>query len=323
MSFFARQTVARPITRRSHRHRGQMFAKLRLEEFEDRCIPATFHVTVNTDTPGQLVNGELRKAILDARAHYQNAQAQNPPQNPVEVIDFKNPNNNNAELNGAIQLAAALPALNFRFLITGPGSNKLTIQVAPMAAFRVFTIEGKAGTIQGLALNGGDVSNQANQPDFRGGTIYSTGDLTLKDVAISGSAALTGGGIESRGNLTLEEGTSITNCTAVASANVAGSGEGGGIHMVQGGTLKITLSRFDTNKTESGRGGGVYTDRPTTIDRSTFVYNEAFDGGRALPHSSDEHNHEFDLLQKQGHTTLGGRDSSCQRNADCHQLDDR
>ncbi len=190
--------------------------------------------------------------------------------NVDQTIDFRNPNTG-ALLNGAIQLAAALPNINFRFLIDGPGKN-LTIKGG--AGYRVFNIVDKIGTIRGLTLMNGDV--RGNPPgDEWGGAIRNVGKLTVKEVSIQNCKADGGGGIYSNSDLTLTK-TDISNCQAVNNG-------GGGILSLS----KLEMSECEiSNNAASRSGGGLYTvsttTTTTTIDKSTFKYNSANQSGGAI-----------------------------------------
>jgi hypothetical protein len=251
---------------------------LRVEELEPKIAPAIFHVWKITDTPGQAVAGELRKAVNDAIADWN----VNAGPNVVEAIDFLDPNNNMAALAGNIQLGAVLPNINFNFQIDGPGqginvngadTNKLTI-TAPKTG-RVFTLTGANGTISGLKLEGGNVSGVGDN----GGVIsVAGGNLTLSKTLVRGGTAVKGGGIYSFiGNLTVNQ-CEISGNTAVVDNDKAG-GLGGGICSdCETCKLNITQTYMEQN-TAAIMGGAVFTHEVTTIDTSTIKYNSAQNGG--------------------------------------------
>src|SRR5713101_2052300 len=86
--------------------RPNLRTRLHMEPLEERATPAgLYHVWRTTDTVVGSPLGELRKAVEQAAADF----AAN---GGLETIDFKDPNNGNAILNGNIRLAQKLDDIN-------------------------------------------------------------------------------------------------------------------------------------------------------------------------------------------------------------------
>jgi predicted outer membrane repeat protein len=125
--------------------------------------------------------------------------------------------------------------------ILGPGKDVLTIDADENS--RVMSVAGGiTAAIVGMTLSGGDTTGF-------GGAIYSQGDLTIRDLAISGNSA----------------------------------NQGGGIYQL-GGQLSISSSAIFDNQAGS-LGGGIYSNdaSSTTIDSSAIYLNSAnLFGGLAI-----------------------------------------
>lgn len=123
-------------------------------------------------------------------------------------------------------------------------------------------------------------------------TVDSGGSLSLSNSVITGNQAVSGGGINSSGTLTIEKGA-ITNNTAtdsgggvrisggtasilnvlIANNNVPGSGpSNGGGGIANAGSLRLTSSTVSDNTT-AGSGGGILSTSALTIDMSTIAFN--------------------------------------------------
>jgi len=175
--------------------------------------------------------GSLRDAIIQANTA------------PGSTIGFA--------VTGTITLASAVPLLTANMMITGPGATQLTVNGTNASA--VFTLSGPITvSISGLTVTGG-----ISAPDAAG----SAATLDLTRVIVSNNTASNGGGIFSRGNLTVT--------SSLISGNT-GSNSGGGIYAE--GTLTVTDSTISGNR--SGQGGSMNPASATvTVTRSTFTGN--------------------------------------------------
>lgn len=137
--------------------------------------------------------------------------------------------------------------------ISGPGSDKLTIDAAALSGVPVFSHSG-AGT---LAIDHVAVVN---------GTKY-------RNEGVSG-----GGCISSQGNLKLDH-VLVSNCTMTAKMPLPHA-RGGAIYA--NGYVKLTQSVVSDSSTQAmyaTYGGGVYAKGGVTIDHSTISGNTADNGG--------------------------------------------
>jgi CSLREA domain-containing protein len=167
---------------------------------------------------------------------------------------------------GILYLYAGELLINKNLTIQGSGRNALTIDAGGLTSptSRVFAVAaGSTVTITNIGIIGGNVGPNAN-----GGGILNHGTLMLNGVGIASNLAKSGGGIYNDGNLT------ITNSTL--GSNTASS-IGGGIAS-GGGSLSLDGVQVFANAA-TGNGGGIYTVGPTTIRRSTIIWNRAASGG--------------------------------------------
>ncbi|MCC9655500.1 Ig-like domain-containing protein [Rhodopirellula halodulae] len=155
--------------------------------------------------------------------------------------------------------------------ITGPGSSNMTIDGGD--AFRVFqSLNVGAFELQGLTITGGRPSYTSSSNS--GGAIFSSGDLMLTDVVITGNVAGgslgDGGGImHSNGDVTITDSVISNNTTTTSSAL------GGGIHSL-GSTVLIQNSVVDGNTMtgDSSVGAGVVViNGNLTLTQSTISNN--------------------------------------------------
>jgi len=152
--------------------------------------------------------------------------------------------------------------------------------------------------------NGAKIVRKATAPPFRLATVTASGDLTLRDVTLSGGNSVFGGAVHSAGALTIEnseisnndaaylgggisiEGGTLTIESSTISGNTVGKGgqlaAGGGIAALAG-TVTITNSTISRNQalaTYLNAAAGIGNDGATMIiDRSTISANKA--GGEA------------------------------------------
>ena len=133
------------------------------------------------------------------------------------------------------------------------------------------TINGNGATILRSSATG--------TPAFRLFCVVDTGDLTLKDVTISGgSTSGGGGGLYNQGATTIIRSTISGN---QGGDGLSGSPGGGGIFNFVNGKLMIVNSTISGNKSLSGYGGGgilnfsSYSHATTTVIGSTIAENIA------------------------------------------------
>lgn len=180
---------------------------------------------------------------------------------------------------GELKIADALT-------ITGPGSNLLTIDASgndPTPTVdngdgsRIFNIDDGNATsllevaVSGLTLTGGDLARVGTQ----GGAILSKENLSITDVTISDSTAVSGGGIySSGGQLTVTQSRILGNR----------SGSGGGIFTTS--LLSVVNSTISGNVTTGSTfmsgGGGIYCKNDTDIEDSIISSNSTTSSGGGI-----------------------------------------
>ncbi|MFO1488073.1 MAG: DUF5011 domain-containing protein [Verrucomicrobiota bacterium] len=166
---------------------------------------------------------------------------------------------------------------------SGPGSLRQTVANVATGATVTFTntlsgktilltsgpvLLNKSFNIDGSALAGGIIIN-GNQT---GGVFDSITGITNVFTALTitnGVTASGGGGIVSRGNLT------VNRCTLVGNS----ADLGGGIY--NEGALTLNNSTF-ANNSASNAGGGIYNTNMLTVNNSTLANNSAINGGGIL-----------------------------------------
>lgn len=152
------------------------------------------------------------------------------------------------QVSGVIGLETALPLVTEDVAIEGPGADFLTIARAAFASFGIVRFgPGVTASLSGVTVSGGS--------EKRGAGIFNdSGGLTLTRVVVSGNEAFAsggvsahalGGGVYSKGALTLREST-VRDNTAIAEEN--------GFFL-------------------AAMGGGVYASGPLIVDRSTISDN--------------------------------------------------
>jgi hypothetical protein len=152
-------------------------------------VHATTITVVNGNDSGP---GSLRQAILNALSG--------------DTINF-------AASVTTVTLTSGELVIDKNLTITGPGANRLTVQVnANVISVRVFNINSSTVTV---SISGITISNGFAQDGPGGGGILSAGVLTLTDCTISGN--FTGsqfGGILGGGGVMNDHGTmTIKGCT--------------------------------------------------------------------------------------------------------------
>ncbi len=208
--------------------------------------------------------GSLRQAIATANAAP-----------GLDDIIFDNAVFNTAQ---TINLQTVLPDITDALTINGTGANLLTVRRSDAAAnFRIFRIA--SGITSGIAISGMTISNGRAATDNNGGGIYSSSNLTLTNVHLSGNQADNGGGI----SLFSADGI-FTGCTFSGNTATSSNGEGGGIEY-SGGTehiLRLVGSTVSGNTAVIG--GGISNSINSSvslinISGSTIANNSATRGG--------------------------------------------
>src|SRR5262245_34633906 len=218
---------------------------LRLEVLEDRSLPSVLTVTTLEDSGA----GSLRQAILDANA--------DPDQ---DTITF--------EVQGTINLSAALPNLSSNIDLQGPGADQLTVRRNTGGNYRIFTVaSGATVVLSGLTITGGSIPGWL----LEGGGILNNGTLTLSNAAVSGNGATARGGISNHGALTL------SNAAVSVNVSYGNGGPQGGGGILNSGTLTLNYSTVGGNSADfDGIGGGILNDGGTlTLNYSTVSGNSA------------------------------------------------
>ena len=193
-----------------------------------------------------------------------------------------------------ILLTSTLPSITSTIVISGPGSDLLTVD--GNNAYRVFDAEaGSDLTLDGLTIAHGYHSGPgaglfvgqgnvtilnstffSNTATTRGGGIYFNGGGTL---AVSNTSLISNTADNSGGAIGVRAGTAtLTNSTL--SNNLAAFG--GGIYNWD--TLIVISSTFSNNSTTSNGGGGIYHQGHTlAVTDSVFSGNTSvFGGGIAI-----------------------------------------
>jgi hypothetical protein len=154
----------------------------------------------------------------------------------------------------------------------GTAAAKISIE----AGFYIENItlsKGQRITLEGVGAEPQDVTLDANNSGSVI-TVAAGASLTLRTLTISDGNALQGGGINSAGDLRLESVRILENFS---------TGQGGGIFQIAPGKLFVSLSVIDSNS--GGDGGGIFLDSDGSIDRSSFIFNQATNGGGILLNS--------------------------------------
>ena len=177
-----------------------------------------------------------------------------------------------------LTLGSQLPVVTTDITINGNGAANTIIQadaIANTATYRVFevgnTIDSSL-TLDKVTVRHGRCNGSCATNSFNGGGIYSRGILTLTNSVVSNNrAAVDGGGVYNTNNGTL----TVTNSTF---SNNQTEIDGGGIFN-NSGTLTVTDGTFSNNISNNGSGGGIVNRGTSTMTGSTFSGNDADTGG--------------------------------------------
>lgn len=275
---------------------------LRVEEMEERVVPATFEVT-NLQNAGM---GSLRQAVVNV-----NASA-----DPSSRIEFA------AGLNGTISLTSALPVIEKGVTIDGPGANILGVersQAAGTPQFGIFELTvAQTSIIEGLRIAYGHAPISGGGITFEG--TFPHNFLFVEQCVIHNCRSEGhGGGIHSKtGRLNLTG-------TFIFSNDALNANRGGGIYLESGEASLYTSQIFNNG---AGSGGGLYIRSGfcQTVDGTQIYGNVAtFAGGGIYVHDSGSlhlgggTNLELNTASQTGgglHTrgTVSGQDVTITRN---------
>jgi hypothetical protein len=259
-----RQLVRGPQgTAQPARKRGR--PRPRLEQLEDRTLPATFYAATAPEL------------IADINAANQGGGSNTiiltvPTTAPYDLT----------AVNNTTDGPTGLPVIAAGDNLTIAGNGD-TIDRSTAAAFRLFDVAaGATLTLQSLILQNGLAFGEDSAA--RGGAIYNQGALDLSGVTVRGNRAqgyvggdgecfggngadAAGGGIWSGGSLVLENGTAVQNNSATGGRggdadggeiiNVGGMGGnawGGGLY-VAGGTANLAGATLSDNLAQGGDAG--------------------------------------------------------------------
>ncbi|NIS83304.1 MAG: hypothetical protein GTO14_24600 [Anaerolineales bacterium] len=167
-----------------------------------------------------------------------------------------------------------LPVITSPIFIVGRGSTIQRSSVSGTPRFRIFYVD----TTGELELDGITLSNGNPELGKFGGAIFNLGSLSISATTLTGNQARDGGAIRNfLGTVTISHSTISDNQSVY----------GGGIANA-GGDLTVSNSEFLNNIAimggESGGGGAIFNDHQSegsvvAISGSTFSGNQAFWGG--------------------------------------------
>jgi hypothetical protein len=168
-----------------------------------------------------------------------------------------------------IALSSSLPAVPENVIITGPGSNLLTVNRAGAFGFQFFSISGP--TAQTVAISGMTISGASATTGAAINMVDQT--LNLNDVTLTGNAASSGAAVYVGGAATII----VNNCNVTANS----ASSGAGFYMpttASGATLTIANSTL-SNNTASGAVLYSQTHVSVNISNSTLSNNRGSLGG--------------------------------------------
>ena len=191
-----------------------------------------------------------------------------------EANSFSGDDTINFSVTGTIDLTGPLPVLSSNVNINGPGSGLLTVRRNTGGNYRILETSGNSN-ISGLTITNGRTPDATTEDVAQpgGGILQTDGELTLRDVVITGNATGNGGP------------------TRLSEPAQGGSGgAGGGIHAT-GGALTMTDCVISNNTTgnggtgsafagSGGRGGGIFfAPGNLTLNNVVITGNRTGDAG--------------------------------------------
>jgi hypothetical protein len=235
------------IRKRSRHHRLSVLL------LEDRVVPATITVTNTLDDTATGNGVSLREAIasLDGGANLNTDVVAVGAYSVNDTILFNSTFNGPHTINMSGEFVVSTP-----MTITGPGSNKLTINSTAVQSTtsRVFNITAPS-SISGVRLTGGNVIDSGGVGGAGGGIALNQ-DTTLTDTIVSGNTAkFQGGGIAVYSYAPLS--ITLTMVRSTVSGNNS-SNVGGGVYLGYQANLDLVDSTISNNSASSS-GGGVYS----------------------------------------------------------------
>ena len=159
--------------------------------------------------------------------------------------------------------------------------------------------------------NGSAIDGQGNRPF----TISKTGNLTLRQLTVTGGFAKDGGGIFNEGKLTITDSTITGNFTFPQCDYYCFGSNGGGIFNSGTATLansSVTKNSVNTGFTingESGFGGGIFNTGKMTLKNSIVSKNTALGGHRRWVGPSGGGIHNYGDMTLTNTTVSGNRAS--------------
>jgi len=167
-----------------------------------------------------------------------------------------------------LDLTTLLPDLSGTLTITGPGSDKLTINRNSASTFRIFNVAaGARVTIQGLKITNGLAST--------GGGIQNQGSLTLSGVWLANNVAV-GSTINGGGGISNIGGILTINASALTGNSATGASLGGGAIDNFNGTLSISNTTIYNNGTNTNNGGALRSQGTNSITiKASTIYNNS------------------------------------------------
>ncbi len=231
---------------------------------DSASVPVTIlPVFMEVSTLADTVDGNLSPGNLTLREAIEEVS-------PGGRIAFK------SALTGTLSMDSRLGDFDIEKALTidGPGSTVITLSAGP--ASRIFNISdgdsvpNKEVVIRGLTLTDGAPASPQN-----GGAISNTERLLIDRCIIFGNEAENGGGIYSRGSLTLVD-TSGAGNTAIDS--------GGFLYSFPSETSIVRRSTVNGN--EARHGGGIMNVGSLRIENSTLSGNRAAQDGGGLYHGA-------------------------------------